>query len=221
MITAALDTSAKSAAFHVRDGDVTRVDLSSIPTGRASAALFSRMLEALQEAELEINDIRRWTVGMGPGSFTGIRIGAALVKGICAGNGAAYRGVPSSFALAMSAKPDPGDSVAALHDGRRGEMLVSPYVCQVGGKLTAAEPFPMKIDDLISLDHNIFVALAQDRALEECRNALGDLLTVVDHMPAAQLLTDTFPWPTTAEDQEATMEPVYIRPAVHTPPPIQ
>ncbi len=77
-------------------------------------------------------DVARWCVGIGPGSFTGVRIGVATVKGIVLGTGAELVGVSSLEALAAPAMEqmdqEEGEVLAAV-DAIRGEVylqLVGP-----------------------------------------------------------------------------------------------
>lgn len=72
-------------------------------------------------------DVARWCVGIGPGSFTGVRIAVATVKGIVLGTGAELVGVGSLEALAALV-PDRDALVVAAVDAIRGELYV-----QVGG----------------------------------------------------------------------------------------
>lgn len=70
-------------------------------------------------------DVARWCVGLGPGSFTGVRIGVATVKGIVLATNAEVVGVSAIDAMAALA---PGRAVAAI-DAIRGEVyLGSPGV---------------------------------------------------------------------------------------------
>ena len=77
----ALDTSSSTASFAVarllpetRRGAAheIRVIRHDIPIGRESAGLLNLLMQALREAGIELAAITHWTIGMGPGSFTGI-----------------------------------------------------------------------------------------------------------------------------------------------------
>jgi tRNA threonylcarbamoyladenosine biosynthesis protein TsaB len=68
-------------------------------------------------------DVDRWCVGVGPGSFTGVRIAVATVKGIVLGTGAEIVGVGSLEALAALVGDDTKPIVAAI-DAIRGELYV-------------------------------------------------------------------------------------------------
>jgi tRNA threonylcarbamoyladenosine biosynthesis protein TsaB len=67
-------------------------------------------------------------VGLGPGSFTGLRVGIATAKGLVLGLGIAARGVSTLDALGagIAAAGAPGQRLAVL-DGYRGEVFVALY----------------------------------------------------------------------------------------------
>lgn len=88
-------------------------------------------------------EIERWCVGLGPGSFTGVRIGVATVLGIVLGSGAEVVGVGSLEALASEVEAPDGvvlPAIAAI----RGELYVQAFgaitraaVCLPPGEIAA------------------------------------------------------------------------------------
>lgn len=83
---------------------------------------------ALAEAGWRAVDVGRWAVGTGPGSFTGVRIGVATIKGIVMGTGAEVVGVTSLSAMAALARAtndaDETDVVVSVVGAIRGELYV-------------------------------------------------------------------------------------------------
>jgi tRNA threonylcarbamoyladenosine biosynthesis protein TsaB len=71
-------------------------------------------------------DVARWGVGVGPGSFTGVRIGVATVKGIALATGAEVVGVTSLDAIAwgVHAAAEEGDAVASVVAAMKGEIFL-------------------------------------------------------------------------------------------------
>jgi tRNA threonylcarbamoyladenosine biosynthesis protein TsaB len=67
-------------------------------------------------------------VGLGPGSFTGLRIGIATARGLAAGLGLPATGVCTldAIGLGMEETGTPGDRLAVL-DARRGEVFAALY----------------------------------------------------------------------------------------------
>jgi tRNA threonylcarbamoyladenosine biosynthesis protein TsaB len=124
-----LDTStpASAAAVLRADGetfarDPAPAELSGRPSH--SADLMPRAAAALDEAELEWADLDAVAVGVGPGAFTGLRIGVATARALAAAHGLELRPVSSLAALAAG--------IAAplrlpLIDAGRGEVFAALY----------------------------------------------------------------------------------------------
>ena len=82
--------------------------------------------EVLTSLGLGPRDVGRWAVGVGPGSFTGTRIGGATAKGIVLATGAELVGVSAFDALCLDVAPDAKrrERVVALLDAQKGELYV-------------------------------------------------------------------------------------------------
>ena len=92
--------------------------------GRDAAELPVFLLETLSKQGVGPDGIKRWTVGSGPGSFTGLRIVSALVAAWSLGkDDVLTRSVPGAVALAGMLHPAPGERVGAVYDGRNREIL--------------------------------------------------------------------------------------------------
>ncbi len=66
----------------------------------------------------------RWGVGIGPGSFTGTRIGVATVKGIALATGGDVVGVTSLDAVAEGVLPEEGEVLISLLSAMKGEIFM-------------------------------------------------------------------------------------------------
>lgn len=92
----------------------------------ASETLLPAVVALLEEAGVALAAIDAFAVSVGPGSFTGLRVGVATVKGLAFGGEALVVAVPTLAALALRAAPAPGP-IAALLDARRGEVYAALY----------------------------------------------------------------------------------------------
>jgi len=94
-----------------------------------AAQLLALAAELLEDAGLAFVDVDRIAVGLGPGTFTGLRIGVATARGLAQGSGAELVGVSTLRALAAAAEPvgPPGSGVLAVIDARRGEAFAAGW----------------------------------------------------------------------------------------------
>jgi tRNA threonylcarbamoyladenosine biosynthesis protein TsaB len=127
MIVAALDTASPATVTGVlrADGGVVEARDDPPPGSRGdhAARLLPLVEQALAKAGVEWADVDRLAVGVGPGGFTGLRIGIATARALAQANGLPLVPVGSLAALAAGA----GGTVAAVLDARRGEVFAGVW----------------------------------------------------------------------------------------------
>lgn len=98
-----------------------------VEAGRpASEGLLPAVLALLAEHALAPSAVSRIAVSIGPGSFTGLRVGVATAKGLAFGAPGAVVGVPTLGALAaLGTAREPAPRVVATLDARRGELYAA------------------------------------------------------------------------------------------------
>jgi len=95
----AVDTcTSKCSVAITEDNTVLYSKVLDMPRGH-SEALFSMIEKALEEANLDIDNIDAFACSVGPGAFTGIRVGISSVKALSLASGKPAIGVPSAEAL--------------------------------------------------------------------------------------------------------------------------
>jgi len=138
-------TAASSAAVLLPDGRTVEHTpnperLAERP-GHASE-LLPAVHEVMERAGVRFADLDAVAVGVGPGTFTGLRIGVATARGLAKANGLPVRGVSSLAALAA------GMTAAArlpLIDAKRGEM----YGALFDGSQLIWPPFASPVATLV------------------------------------------------------------------------
>jgi tRNA threonylcarbamoyladenosine biosynthesis protein TsaB len=80
----------------------------------------------LKAASLTVKDLTAVSVSVGPGSFTGLRIGVAAAKGLAFSLGVPLFGIPTLEVLAANASPGRGPACAVI-DARRGEVFAALF----------------------------------------------------------------------------------------------
>lgn len=122
----AFDSTAKAASVAVCE-DERCLALYTIDNGLTQSELLMPMAENILKClHLSFDDIDMVTASMGPGSFTGVRIGAALVKGIAFGRDIPCVSVSTIEALARNALPLKSVIVPVM-DARRGQVYTAIF----------------------------------------------------------------------------------------------
>ena len=123
MYSAVIDPAPDHAAFALLKDD-TVITIERRPMrGRDAAALPVFILDTLKAHGVDFDSVKRWTVGSGPGSFTGLRLVSALVSAWSLGKDVSTRNVPGAVALGAMLDLAPGEKAGVLYDGRNKEVL--------------------------------------------------------------------------------------------------
>jgi tRNA threonylcarbamoyladenosine biosynthesis protein TsaB len=139
VIVLGFDTSTPSTAVAVRFADGRATQMRDDPAAGAHPGHATRLLamahELLAAAGASWSEIDRVAVGLGPGTFTGLRVGIATARGLAQSLPAELVGISSLQALALpalaAASPEVADggtyTVLAVTDARRGEVFAAAY----------------------------------------------------------------------------------------------
>jgi tRNA threonylcarbamoyladenosine biosynthesis protein TsaB len=122
----AVNTATNSCSVGIVDKGLLLVEL-ILSTGQTHSKHLMEMIDrAIHLAGLTISGLDGFAVTVGPGSFTGLRIGISSVKGLVMGTGKPLAGVSTLETVAMQAAFSPY-LVCPLLDARKGEVYSSRY----------------------------------------------------------------------------------------------
>lgn len=109
--------------------------------GGHSALLPKALVQLLQAEGRTIPDVEAYAIGLGPGSFTGLRIGLATWKGLAYANRRPIAGASSLAAMALAAARDAeeGALLVPLLDAKKGEVYAGFYRVREEGIVELAD----------------------------------------------------------------------------------
>ncbi len=140
MIVLGLDTATWTAAVGVSRGAVVLAE-DAAPASRSHVVSLPGLVEGvLERAGLTIGDVEGVAVSIGPGSFTGLRIGLGLAKGIAFAGRLPLAAVPTLEALAEAAEGRAGETVCAALDARKREVYAAVFQVDRDGALRRLGP---------------------------------------------------------------------------------
>ena len=130
MIILAIDTSGVDCSACLYDSE-EGVALGQVTQniGKGHAELLMGIIDdALSQSSLALGDVERIAVTIGPGSFTGIRVGVAAARGFALSLGVEAVGVTTLETLAeQHLRDNPGQAVAVALDAKRQETYVQLF----------------------------------------------------------------------------------------------
>ncbi|MFP3832533.1 tRNA (adenosine(37)-N6)-threonylcarbamoyltransferase complex dimerization subunit type 1 TsaB [Chryseobacterium sp. SIMBA_028] len=135
-----LETSSKNCSVAVSDDDKLLCLCEEVSENyKQSESLHTYVEWALEGAGISLKDIEAVSLGKGPGSYTGLRIGAASAKGFCYGLKVPFIAVNSLESMIEPFLGHNYDFVVPLIDARRMEVYTAVYDGSTGKERSATE----------------------------------------------------------------------------------
>lgn len=174
--------------------------------------------ELLGELGASAAEVTRIILADGPGSFTGLRVAAALAKGLARAGGASVAATPSLLGRAARVAGPQGGLVLAATSALRGEVYAGWYRFGPGAAIGVAQGAQAMTWDRVREGSrpDLVAGDGPDGFLEALGRHWGVPVIVREgaHADAATLLTlDDRPGGTVEIPSPATWEPTYGRPA--------
>lgn len=164
-----------------QNGGLSREIFSDEP--RAHAANLAPMIQALmQDAGIAIADCAAVAVSSGPGSYTGLRVGASTAKGLCFGANKPLIAVPTLDILASMAPQLSFAAVVPMVDARRMEAYAAVY--KNGIRVTDVAPVIFDADSFaaeLSEGRTAFIGDAAQKASTVIHSANASFFPVCPH----------------------------------------
>jgi tRNA threonylcarbamoyladenosine biosynthesis protein TsaB len=172
----AVDTSTRACSVAVVDQDRLACEITTGPTGTHSTHLLRLIRMALEFSEIELHGLDGFAVCVGPGSFTGLRIGVSTVKGLAFAAAKPVSGISSLEALAQPCLPWP-HLICAMLDARKDEVYAARYRGRDGRLEREGHEVVLSLADALDGIHEtcLFAGDGASRYREAINRRLGPL----------------------------------------------
>lgn len=135
-----LETSSKNCSVAISDGQQLLSLCEEVSENYKQAENLHVFIKwALEGSDIQLKDLSAVALGNGPGSYTGLRIGASSAKGICYTLGIPLLAVSSLTALAQPLVGQDYDQIIPLVDARRMEVYTAVFDGTSGALLQPAK----------------------------------------------------------------------------------
>lgn len=197
-------TSACSVAIWL-DGKTIGSHHNAMVRGQAEA-LLPAIEQTMADAETSYNDLDRIAVAVGPGSFTGVRVGLATARGIGVATGLPVIGVLTTEIIAAETADISDSRIAVAIDARRAEVYLHCFDSQGNAQTEPECLLPETAAKAISDGIWILAGDGAERVISHCGASVtqGELSTanaaVLARIAATQPIPDSPP------------SPAYVRP---------
>lgn len=213
----ALESAAAVASAALTEDCRTLAELTLDNGNTHSETLLPMVDTLLSMTGLTLADIDLFAASVGPGSFTGIRIGAATIKGLTFGKDRCCLGVSSVEALAWNLRGTDG-LICPVLNARRRQVYTALFEAKDGTVRRLTQDCVLTVDELDSLlaEYHTpvsFVGDAYDLAMQTVTHGRLPVAAPLRSPSAASVaFAARAAYEAGARGTDATLKPVYLRP---------
>ncbi len=128
----AVDTSTRAMGVALYDGNRVLSEMTWISKNHHTIELAPTVDQALTHIGAQVGDLQALGVAIGPGSFTGLRIGLALAKGLALSHRLPVVGIPTLDVVAAALPVPRGSKLAAVLEAGRRRLAICWYRAKEG-----------------------------------------------------------------------------------------
>ena len=143
MILFCLDTSGPVAGVALIQDGAVRYEAMAVNNFTHSQSILPMTEEAYHHTGLDVNQTDYFAVTVGPGSFTGVRIGVSTVKGLAHAAGKPCVAVDALEAMAVGVMPFTG-VICPIQDARAGQVYGAAFAGETLQRLLPDEPIKLE-----------------------------------------------------------------------------
>lgn len=218
----AVDTSTAQVGLALYDGARVNAEYAWRSSQRHTVELAPAIAELLTRAGFSMEEIRALGVALGPGSFTSLRVGLALVKGLALARHLPLIGIPTLDILA-AAQPSSKLPLAAVIQAGRNRLAVGWYKSSKNGWQSKGPARVVTIEALIDEIESASIVCgeltSEDLQRFERKTANVHLASPAQSVRRPAILAELAwkRWQQGKVDDEASLAPIYLHVAEPVP----
>lgn len=169
-----IDSSTPGCSIALLNNDTVVAEQIADPQPSHSKYLLQMVDQVLKRGESRLDDVDGFAVTIGPGSFTGLRIGVSLLKGFVLATEKPFMGINSLEALATTLNISK-HPICTVLDARKSEVYAAVFESQKGGLSTLLKESAYSPEALCEKieGSTLFVGCGAERYRETFKESLG------------------------------------------------
>jgi tRNA threonylcarbamoyladenosine biosynthesis protein TsaB len=179
MTILAIETATVACSVAILRGESVLASRTEVAPQRHAELLLPAIMEIMADAGVKTEALDAVAVSIGPGSFTGLRIGLSTAKGIAVGTGCRLIPIPSALAVAFSVfRSGERNDVSVVIPARKFEYYYARYGFGMPVPVTLQNPVALAVDDLLKKLDDAHDDIISGEGLSRLVNETGDFISV-------------------------------------------